>query len=230
MTTDWWNTEAKPGGNAAEPIVVPDLRTGMPTSPPPAAPVQGEEGAGLADVQNASRKKAMKVVGLAAGVVMTGVLVMQAASGGGDAKDPAGTSSQAEQGGGLPAAGGGPQGALPAAGDGQPNTSRQGGPSASATPKVVTLRATPAGKGRVGARVEITILNGTDEPVTVLATMMKGDDRPAVVGEGTLAPGSRTVQPGGAATGTVEFTTAAAPHQVVLLDLSGNVIAASDEG
>jgi hypothetical protein len=59
--------------------------------------------------------------------------------------------------------------------------------------------------------------------------MVKGDGHSAIVGEGTLAPGSRTVQPGETVTGTVEFSTAAAPHQVALLDLSGNVVAASDE-
>jgi hypothetical protein len=169
----------------------------------------------------------MKVVGAAAGVVVAGILVAQGISGAGGNSEKPPASVSASQGEDLPAAGGGPENALPAAGGGQPSTKLEQ-QSPSPAPKVVTLKAAPSGKGRVGAMVSVTIHNGTDEPVTVLATMMKGDGRPAIVGEGTLAPGSRTVQPGETVTGTVEFSTAAAPHQVALLDWSGNIVAASN--
>jgi hypothetical protein len=92
------------------------------------------------------------------------------------------------------------------------------------------LSAAPVGKGQVGVVMKVTIRNSTDEQVTVLATMVKGDGRPAIVGEGTLAPGLRTIEPGEVVEGTVEFSTNTAPHQVALLDLSGDLVAASDEG
>jgi hypothetical protein len=90
---------------------------------------------------------------------------------------------------------------------------------------VVTLSATPSGSGSVGAIVKLTVVNNTDEAVVVMSSMVKGDGRPAVIGEGTLAPGSRRVEPG--ETATVEFATKKAPAQVALVDLSGNVVAAS---
>lgn len=91
----------------------------------------------------------------------------------------------------------------------------------------ITLEVHPSGKGRVGAIVDVTIHNNTDRSLTVLATLMKGDGRPAVVGEGTLAPGSRAVEPGETVEGTLEFASTKAPSQVALFDLSGNLLAAS---
>src|SRR5690606_8765651 len=85
-------------------------------------------------------------------------------------------------------------------------------------PKTVTLSATPAGVGQVGAIVKVTITNNTDSAVIIMPSMVKGDGRAAVVGEGTLAPGSREVQPGETVTGTVEFASQKAPGQAVLVD------------
>ncbi|MFE0472467.1 hypothetical protein ACFW2V_12720 [Streptomyces sp. NPDC058947] len=76
----------------------------------------------------------------------------------------------------------------------------------------------------------MTIRNNTDEPFTALATLVQGDGRPAVVGEGTLAPGARVVNPGETVEGTVEFSVGVTPRQVTLWDLSGNLVAASGEG
>ena len=90
------------------------------------------------------------------------------------------------------------------------------------------MTAVPDGTGSVGAIVKLTIRNGTDETVVVMSSMVKGDSRPAVIGEGTLAPGSRRIEPGETATGTVEFAAKKAPSQVILTDLGGNVVAASE--
>lgn len=75
--------------------------------------------------------------------------------------------------------------------------------------------------------MEVTITNSTEEAMVVMSSMVKGDGRSAVIGEGTLAPGSRRIEPGETATGTVEFAAKKAPIQIALMDLSGNVVAAS---
>lgn len=233
MATDWWSVKSADDSEYPAPAPVPDgipEPPAPPVTPPAPEPKEPEKPEREEGAPRSSRSKAVKVVGGAAGAIIAGILVLNAIPGGGGSGDgkPV-TSASARQGGGdLPAAGGGPKDVLPAT-DGSSQSQAQQDSPASAAPKVVTLTAKPFGKGRVGAVMKVTIHNGTDETVTVLATMMKGDGRPAVVGEGTLAPGSRTLQPGQTATGTVEFSTAVAPHQVALLDLSGNVMAASSE-
>jgi hypothetical protein len=92
---------------------------------------------------------------------------------------------------------------------------------------VVTLTAVPAGRGEVGVLVEVTIRNDTEDAMTIMPSMMKGDGNSAMVGEGTLAPGSRRIEPGETVAGTIEFAAGEAPAQIVLTDLSGNVVAAS---
>jgi len=150
----------------------------------------------------------------AAGAAAVGVLVftMMPDDQTGSAAPPA-----ASQEGFLPAAGGGPSEATQDA---------SGSPVVQA-PKVVTVTALPDGSGSVGALVRLTIHNGTDEAVVVMSSMVKGDGRPAVIGEGTLAPSSRRIEPGETASGTVEFASKKAPAQVLLMDFSGNVVASS---
>ncbi|MCP9209680.1 hypothetical protein [Streptomyces cucumeris] len=78
--------------------------------------------------------------------------------------------------------------------------------------------------------MKVKIHNGSDEALTVLATLIKGDGRSAIAGEGTLAPGARGVEPGETVEGTVEFSSGVAPRQIVLLDLSGDVVATGGGG
>lgn len=224
MTTDWWS-EARTSGDradgspqAAAPIAALDSE--YPASPPPVPEPEEESG------ERASNGKAMKVMGLAVGAVVAGLVILNSASGGDEPDRKASPSAPAPAADGdLPAAGGVPQGGATPVASGEPSARHSGSKPAPA-PKV-TLDATPSGTGRVGAIVKVTIHNGTADPVTVLSSMVKGDGRPAVVGEGTLAPGSRSIQPGETATGTVEFSSKAAPEQIALVDLSGNVVAVS---
>jgi hypothetical protein len=96
-----------------------------------------------------------------------------------------------------------------------------------AAEKVATITATSSGKGQIGAVVEVSIHNGTDDTLTVMPSLVKGDGRPAVIGEGTLAPGILRIEPGATGRGTVEFASGKAPSQIALVDLAGNVVAAS---
>lgn len=158
----------------------------------------------------------------AAGAAVAGVLVF-AMMPDGSSGVPTGTtaSSEAPQGGFLPAAGGGPA-------EGAQDREEAGvAPASKAPPKTVVLSATPEGSGQVGAIVEVTITNNTENAIIVMSSMVKGDGRPAVLGEGTLAPGSRSIDPGETATGTIEFATKKPPTQIVLMDIGGNVVAAS---
>jgi hypothetical protein len=100
-------------------------------------------------------------------------------------------------------------------------------PAEKEAPKVVSLSAVASGSGSVGAVMEVTITNDTDDTILVMSSMVKGDGQAAIIGEGTLAPGSRTVGPGEEVTGTVEFAAKNAPSQVVLMDIGGNVVAAN---
>lgn len=167
--------------------------------------------------QKPDRRKTL-ILG-AAGAAIVGALVFTMMPDG-SAKAPGGSvaPSSATEEGFLPAAGSGPSEAVQ--GDIGTPTSR--------APGVVTMTAVPDGTGSAGAIVKLTIRNGTDETVVVMSSMVKGDSRPAVIGEGTLAPGSRRIEPGETATGTVEFAAKKAPSQVILTDLGGNVVAASE--
>lgn len=157
----------------------------------------------------------------AAGAAVVGVIAFAAVPHG-DSGTPAGSSapSAASQDGFLPAAGGGPS-------EGAQDRTEASTAPAKPKPKTVLLSATPDGSGRVGAVVKVTIVNNTDETVVVMSSMVKGDGRPAVIGEGTLAPGSRRVEPGETVSGTVEFAVKKAPSQIALMDVGGNVVAAS---
>jgi hypothetical protein len=120
------------------------------------------------------------------------------------------------QGGDLPPAGAGPAEA-PAAPQGRVSESTDG--------KVVTLTSSPSGTGRIGAVVRVRIHNGTDGRITLLPNLLRGDDRPGIVGEGTLAPGAKVIEPGGTVEGTVEFAVGEQPEQVILTDLNGSIVA-----
>lgn len=176
---------------------------------------------------------AVKVMGGVVGAMAVGALIFNASSGGGGEQNPSAVASS-EQGEELPPAGDAIQdGDLPAAGGG-PQPSRQEEEPVRQTKQParrgVTLTASPSGKGSVGAIVKISVRNDTEKPLTLMATLVRGDGRSGIVGEGTLAPGSRVVEPGGTAEGTVEFSAATAPHQVALVDLSGNIVALSADG
>jgi hypothetical protein len=233
MTTDWWSTQPATGEGIKESIAPPIAALPQP-SQPPVNPTREEPDSDKPDAPTSgnSRGRVVKVVGGVAGAVIVGSLFLNAATDGSEqeGKSPATTSTS--QSADLPPAGGGVSGEdLPAAGEGPAQSpSRATPPPGQPTAKVVTLSATPAGKGQVGVVMKVTIRNSTDEQVTVLATMVKGDGRPAIVGEGTLAPGLRAIEPGEVVEGTVEFSTKTAPHQVALLDLSGDLVAVSDEG
>jgi hypothetical protein len=217
--TDWWNTSApRQEGEPvrAEPAIGwdPEPMPSMPASPPE-PPAQQEE----PEAQKPDRRKSL-LLG-AAGAAAVGVLVFTVMPHDGSTPaDVPGVSASSSVGDFPPAAGGGPS-------EGAQDRAEESRAPAPQKPKVVTLSATPSGSGSVGAIVKLTVVNNTDEAVVVMSSMVKGDGRPAVIGEGTLAPGSRRVEPGETATGTVEFATKKAPAQVALVDLSGNVVAAS---
>jgi hypothetical protein len=217
--TDWWNTSAprqEGEPNRVEPAIGWDPEPEPVVPPPPFAPPTHEE---EPQPQKPDRRKSL-LLG-AAGAAAVGILVFTVMPHGGDS--PAGSptgSSSASQEGFLPAAGGGPS-------EGAKDRAEASAAPTPEVPKTVTLTATPDGSGDVGAVVKVTVVNNTDEAVVVMSSMVKGDGRPAVIGEGTLAPGSRRIEPGETATGTVEFAVKKAPGQVALVDLSGNVVAAS---
>lgn len=217
--TDWWNTSVpkrEGGPDPLEPAIGWDPQPIPPTpSLPPEIPVPQAE----PEQQKPDRRKSI-LVG-AAGAAVAGILVFTVMPHGSDS--PASSSSAsptASVEGFLPAAGGGPS-------EGAKDRKEASSASPVEKPKTVILTAVPSGSGTVGAIVKVTVVNNTDETVVVMSSMVKGDGRSAVIGEGTLAPGSRRVEPGETATGTVEFATKKAPGQVALVDLGGNVVAAS---
>lgn len=218
--TDWWNTSApRQEGETArpEPAIGWDPE---PAPPMPASPLESPAQQEEPDPQKPDRRKGL-LLG-AAGAAVVGILVFTVMPHDGSTPaDIPGASASSSVGDFPPAAGGGPS-------EGAQDRAEASQAPAPQKPKVVTLTATPSGSGTVGAIVRLTVVNNTDETVVVMSSMVKGDGRPAVIGEGTLAPGSRRIEPGETATGTVEFATKKAPVQVALVDLGGNVVAASD--
>lgn len=229
MSTDWWSVKGADESETPNYLPVSEARFESTTpSPDPRPPTLRPEQQEEPEEANkgTSRKKAAKVLGCVTGAVIVGLLILPHSSGE-DGTAAAPSASTGQDAGDLPAAGGGPLETAPAASSGQGK--KQTAAKRRVAAKAVSLEAAPAGKGRVGALVKVTIHNNTDEPVTVLASLVKGDgNRPAMVGEGTLAPGSRTIEPGQSATGTVEFSSTVAPHQIALLDWAGTVVAASN--
>lgn len=215
MTTDWWSThsETAPTEAASPPAPqLPEPQRPEPTQqqspePPETPPPDAEHGG--------PRRKAALLVGGSVAVLLVGLLATQGPGGDEGGTGKAGSSVSSAQQGGLPAAGAGP-------GEAASPQAVQGNPAS------VTLTATPTGRGRVGAVMKVSIRNNTGNALTVLASLVSGDGRSALVGVGTLAPGARTVQPGARAEGTVEFSARTPPRQIVLLDLSGNVVATSE--
>jgi len=218
--TDWWSTS--PTGSGGEAERRPERAAGWDPEPlplpPPAPPVAPKpEPEPQAPPEAKDRKKGI-LLG-AAGAAVVGILVFAAMPDGGSST-PQGSSPTASQEGFLPAAGGGPS-------EAQKETPSPQETTQEPKPKVVTLTARESGKGRVGVIVDVRIQNDTDDAITLLANFVKGDGRPALVGEGTLAPGSRVIEPGQTAEGTVEFAVGQMPNQVILVDLSGSIVAAS---
>jgi hypothetical protein len=145
---------------------------------------------------------------------MAGAVIFMMMPDGGSATAPQGpTASQGED---LPPTGAGPSEAA---------ATPQGNVTESASSKVVTLTSSPSGTGRIGAVVRVRIHNGTDGRITLLPNLLRGDDRPGIVGEGTLAPGAKVIEPGGTVEGTVEFAVGEQPEQVILTDLNGSIVA-----
>lgn len=221
MTTDWWNTSAPQNDGEEKPVVA----RGWDPEPEPVAPPRPPEPPKREEPEEptASGPDRRKTLLLgAAGAAVAGIIIFAAVPHG-ESAAPASSqkvSSQAPDG-SLPAAGGGPAG-MPEE-DKAPASEKPRAPA----PKIVTISASPAGSGQVGAVVEVVIHNGTDDTLTVMPSLVKGDGRPAVIGEGTLAPGLLKIEPGETGKGTVEFATKKAPAQVALVDLSGNMVAAS---
>lgn len=118
---------------------------------------------------------------------------------------------------------------LPAAGGG-PSSAPRVTPSRTVLNQVTVL-VKPSGKGNAGWSMSVSVINGTQENLTFSASMMRSNEGyPGIIGEGTLAPGARTVEPGGVARGTVEFSGSLPPLGVSLLSLSGNVVATGRVG
>lgn len=206
--TDWWNTDEQ--ARESEPVRVAVMPERLPELGPVITP-EPEVGPNPAVPSDRKRKLILGAAGAAVvGIVLFSALPHEGSTPSG----PPAASVAAPQGGDLPAAGGG-------------SAETPSAPQTPVAAKVVTMTATASGTGRVGAVMKVTIHNGTDDTITVMSSMMKGDDRSAVLGEGTLAPGARPVQPGETVTGTVEFATKQPPAQVVLFDIGGNVVAAS---
>lgn len=219
--TDWWSTS--PGSateNRDEPRAATDWNA-EPLPPPPVAPPVAPEPEPEPESGSAKSRKRGILLG-AAGAALVGVIVFNAMPDGGTMPPDHSTTSTAAQDGALPAAGGGPDIANEEASQAPQATSQ------APEPKVVTLTAQESGKGTVGVIVNVTIRNDTDDSVTLLANFVKGDGRPALVGEGTLAPGARVIEPGQTTEGTVEFAADRMPQQVALVDLSGGIVAASE--
>jgi hypothetical protein len=217
--TDWWSLKTQ--GSEGESTLTPDPASSNEAFMEEASPLDVEA---APEAGSTSRSKVRKVAGGVAGAVIVGTFAIHGVAGGstGASAVTSAGAKGAEEVRGVEASGN----ALPPAGGG-PAEAQQNQPSAASARKAVTLTAASSGVGRIGAIVTLSIHNGTDRPLTVLASLVKGDSRPAVVGEGTLAPGSRIVQPGDTVEGTVEFSSEGAPHQVVLTDLKGTLIARS---
>lgn len=207
--TDWWSTASTE--SRGEPVFpVREHAEEVPAARPPEP--ETEDAKAPSPRRGRGKSLAVGAVGAAlAGVVLFSVVL----GGGGDGK--AVSDQQAPS-----------QGAyLPPAGD-MPSEAAQEPGEAPRSPQAVTLHASPSGSGSVGAVVEVTIINGTEGTVLVMSSMVKGDGQSAIIGEGTLAPGSREVGPGEAVTGTVEFAAEKPPAQIALMDIGGNVVAASE--
>lgn len=218
MTDDWWSVSPPRSGRSEDPEPAPVVTWDLEPEPP-VRPVHDPQPAPEAAPEQKPDRRRSLFLG-AAGAVAVGILVFTVIPHDGTKPTadpgPSVTASREEL---PPAAGGGPQ-------EGASDRAEAPGGRA-AKPKTVTLLATPSGSGRVGAVVKVVIMNNTDEAIVVMSSMLKGDNRPAVIGEGTLAPGSRRVEPGETARGTVEFAVSRAPSQIVLMDIGGNVVAAS---
>lgn len=183
-------------------------------------PVQ-EEDSKPPPEKETDRRKTL-IVG-AVGAVLAGLVIFTVMPDGDTARNPGPVASELNPEDFPPPAGEAPQeaaGEVPLTGE---------GPAEAAAPveRSVRLTTSPAGRGDTGALVKVTIQNDTESTVTVMSSLLQGDGRSAMVGEGTLAPGSRRIDPGETVQGTVEFVTSKPPTQIVLTDLSGEVVASS---
>lgn len=208
--TDWWrqDTPDADGERPAEPRLDPEPIPPAPLTPP--APPVAEAAAG----QKRSRKGL--IITAVAAVAVAGTLWAVAPDSPAEPKaGPQETGQPQEL---FPAAGGGPQEASSV-------DAREGVTADEKAPGRIEMTRRDAGTGRTGILVELTIRNGTDKQVTVTANLFMADGRTGMVGEGTLAPGSRIIPPGSEVTGTVEFAGRQKAAQVVLADFEGLVLA-----
>lgn len=204
--TDWWREEndpqdaplaQAPGWTAEEPV------TAEPQQELPVDPVEVPR----------SRKKGAVIAAVAVVAVAGGFWLTSS-----DGEPRPTAEAPAVQPGELfPAAGGGPTEAASV-------DAERGVPSAVAV-EGVALRKGDGKAGRTGVLVELTVTNRTNRPLILSANLFVGDGRTGMVGEGTLAPGSRTVPPGGEAKGTVEFAGLKSVTQIVLSDFQGLILA-----
>jgi len=209
VTADWWKQDSPAPRDEGRDWLRSEWT-------PPPAPPEGRPKARPDDDParpiDPARKRRLALS--AASAAMAGAVIFMAMPDDGNATAPQSpTASQGEE---LPPAG---------AGSAEAAVSPQGKVAESASSKAVTLVSSPSGTGRVGAVVKVRIHNGTDGRITLLPNLLRGDDHPGIVGEGTLAPGAKVIEPGGTAEGTVEFAFSEQPGQVVLADLNGNIVA-----
>lgn len=202
--TDWWrqDTPDAESERPAEPWHDPEP---MPPAPPVAEAAAGKK-----------RSRKGLVITAVAAVAVAGTLWAVAPDSPVEPKAGPQEAGQPQE--LFPAAGGGPQEAASV-------DAREGVTADEKAPGRIEMTRRNAGTGRTGILVELTVRNGTDKPVTVTANLFMADGRTGMVGEGTLAPGSRIIPPGGEVTGTVEFAGRQKAAQVVLADFEGLVLA-----
>lgn len=214
---EWWQN---PGGGTSvvEPRKETPLEPEVHVVPDSEKPDSAEE---VIDEKSKKPDRRRSIIIGAAGAALAGIVLLTAMPDDTSTPPPGVTTTMAPDT-FLPPAGGNPRESTE-----DPIAAGPTGEEAMAVANIVTLTAKSAGQGETGALMNVVIRNDTDSTITVMSSMMRGDNRSAMVGEGTLAPGARTVEPGETAEGTIEFSTKKPPSQIVLLDLSGGVVAAN---
>lgn len=218
MTESWWQREKSDDVMWGEPIPARTdsaMPPGSPENPdpPPATP------RGHVAERVSGKKRVLRVSTGVATVALVGAILVNATTSDGEtsrAPKP-GSSAQevlpiSEKGDLFPAAGGDRDSREPI----KPDLPVMTG---------VALFSKVVGSGQTGVLIEMTIENNTDATIMLMSSMFKADGRSGMVGEGTLAPGSRTLGTGEVVTGTVEFAADGLPAQIVLLAIDGRAIA-----
>lgn len=220
---EWWNLPKDEAGETEPRKAVP-VEQAKPVRP--SEPTEESKTTEAEEKAKSDRRQTLFVG--AVGAVLVGAVLLIALPDGDNKKDPAPVASVLDPADFPPPAGEVPREAaadeVPLTGDKEKEPVK---PVEETVEEAVLLTAVPAGQGDTGALVKVTISNNTESTITVMSSMMQGDGRSAMVGEGTLAPGSRRIDPGETAEGTVEFVTKKPPQQIVLTDLSGGIVASS---